>query len=122
MNSGPRSGEPSIPLFSYGTLQLPEVQLANYGRQLEGEPDALIGYRLVVLPDRDPDAVRISGAKTHMVARKTGDAVDRIPGVVFLLTAEELAATDKYEGSDYGRAELVFESGRKALVYVAPSD
>lgn len=120
MSSGPKSGEPSIPLFSYGTLQLPEVQLANYGRGLDGEPDALIGYRLVVLPDRDPDAVRISGAKTHMVARRTGDPANRIPGVVFLLTDEELAATDNYEGSDYGRAELMLESGRKALVYVEP--
>ena len=120
MNSGPRSGEPSIPLFSYGTLQLPEVQLANYGRRLDGDPDALVGHRLVVLPDRDPDAVRISGAKTHMVARKTGDPADRISGVVFLLTEEELAATDRYEGSDYGRTELALESGRKALVYVEP--
>ena len=34
-----------IPLFSYGTLQLREVQLANYGRPREGESDALIGYR-----------------------------------------------------------------------------
>jgi hypothetical protein len=120
MNREVRGVEPSIPLFSYGTLQMPEVQLANYGRRLDGEPDALVGYRLVVLPDRDPDAVRISGAKTHMVARRTGDPGDRIPGVVFLLTEEELAATDKYEGSDYGRAELALESGQTALVYVEP--
>lgn len=109
-----------IPLFSYGTLQLREVQIANYGRTLEGSPDALSGYRLVVLPDRDPEAVRISGANTHMVVRRTGDPADRVPGVLFLLTADELAATDKYEGSDYGRAELVLESGRRALVYVEP--
>ena len=109
-----------IPLFSYGTLQRLDVQLATYGRPLEGVPDALIGYRLEVLPDRDPDAVRISGTKTHMVIRKTGDPADRVAGVVFLLTAEELAATDKYEGSDYARAELTLESGRRALVYVDP--
>ena len=109
-----------IPLFSYGTLQRLDVQLATYGRPLEGVPDALIGYRLEVLPDRDRDAVRISGTKTHMVVRKTGDPADRVAGVVFLLTAEELAATDKYEGSDYARAELTLESGRRALVYVDP--
>lgn len=107
-----------IPLFSYGTLQRRDVQLATYGRPLEGAADTLVGYRLEVLPDRDPDAVRISGTKTHMVVRKTGKPEDRVPGVVFLLTAEELAATDKYEGSDYGRAELLLESGRRALVYV----
>jgi len=107
-----------IPLFSYGTLQLREVQLANYGRRLEGSPDALVGYRLEVLPDRDPDAVRISGTKTHLVVRKTGDPADRVPGTLFLLTAEELDATDRYEGSDYARVQLTLESGRRALVYV----
>jgi hypothetical protein len=109
-----------IPLFSYGTLQRRDVQLATYGRPLEGSPDVLAGYRLEVLPDRDPDAVRISGTKTHMVVRPTGDPADRIPGTVFLLTAEELAATDAYEGSDYSRAELLLESGRRAFVYVEP--
>ena len=109
-----------IPLFSYGTLQLREVQLANYGRELEGSPDALLGYRLITLADRDPDAVRISGAKTHMVVRRTGNPANRVAGVVYLLTAEDLAETDRYEGSDYGRAELELESGRRALVYVEP--
>ena len=112
---------PDIPLFSYGTLQLREVQLANYGRPLDGSPDALAGHRLELLPDRDPDAVRISGTKTHMVVRRTGDPADRVSGVVFLLTAEELAATDRYEGSDYARAELLLESGRRAFVYVEPA-
>jgi hypothetical protein len=110
-----------IPLFSYGTLQMREVQLANYGRPLEGTPDALAGYRLEVLPDRDPNAVRISGTKTHLVVRRTGDPADRVPGMVFLLTEEELAATDRYEGSDYARDELTLESGRRALVYLDPS-
>jgi Gamma-glutamyl cyclotransferase, AIG2-like len=109
-----------IPLFSYGTLQLREVQLANYGRELEGSPDALVGYRLAVVPDRDPDAVRISGTKTHFIAQPTGDPGDRVPGVLFLLSAEELARTDRYEGSDYGRAEMTLESGRRAWVYVDP--
>ena len=109
-----------IPLFSYGTLQLREVQLANYGRALEGEADALIGYRLAVVPD--PDAVRVSGGKTHFIVQPSGNDTDRVPGVVFLLTEEELAATDRYEGSDYGRAELTLESGRRALVYVEAGD
>ena len=111
---------PKVALFSYGTLQLSEVQLANYGRTLEGEPDALIGYRMIVLPDRDPNAVRISGNKTHFVVRRTGNPEDRVPGMVYWLTAEELAETDRYEGTDYGRAELTLESGRSAQVYVEP--
>ena len=110
-----------IPLFSYGTLQRRDVQLTTYGRPLEGEADVLAGYRLEVLPDRDPNAVRISGTKTHMVVRQTGDPADRITGKVFLLTAEELAATDAYEGTDYDRAQLTLESGRRAFVYVEPA-
>jgi hypothetical protein len=112
--------ELSIPLFSYGTLQRRDVQLATYGRPLEGEADALVGYRLVVLPDRDPNAVRISGTATHMVVRKTDNLEDRVPGVVFLLTEDELAATDRYEGTDYARMPLTLESGRSACVYVEP--
>jgi len=109
-----------IPLFSYGTLQMREVQLANYGRELEGSPDALRGYRLAVVPDRDPDAVRISGTKMHYIVQPTGNTTDRVPGRLFLLTEEELAATDRYEGSDYRRQELVLETGRRAFVYVEP--
>lgn len=51
-----------------------------------------------------------------------GAYADRVEGVVFLLTADELAATDRYEGSDYGRAELTLESRRRALVYVEPEE
>jgi hypothetical protein len=32
-----------IALFSYGTLQQPQVQLTNYGRLVDGTADALIG-------------------------------------------------------------------------------
>ena len=109
-----------VALFSYGTLQLKEVQLANYGRELEGVPDALPGHKLIRLADRDANAVRISGSATHMIVRRTGNPADRVVGVVYLLTADELAKTDRYEGSDYGRTELELESGRRALVYVEP--
>lgn len=114
--------EPDIPLFSYGTLQRRDVQLATYGRLLDGEPDVLVGYRLETLPDRDPNAVRISGTATHLVARPTGNPEDRVAGMVFLLTPQELAATDAYEGSDYGRTETTLQFGRRALMYVEPSD
>ena len=114
--------EPSIPLFSYGTLQREDVQRATYGRRLDGEPDVLTGYQLEVLPDRDPNAVRISSTATHLVARPTGNPEDRVAGVVLLLTPEELEATDAYEGSDYRRTEVMLESGRRALLYVEPQE
>jgi hypothetical protein len=107
-----------IALFSYGTLQQPEVQIANYGRLLPGTPDALNGYRLLPLEITDPHVVEVSGKAVHTIACASGNADDRIEGVVFELSEAELAATDSYEVDVYARVELVLESGRKAWVYV----
>jgi len=112
--------EPSVRLFSYGTLQLPEVQLANYGRLLDGEPDALIGYRLIPLEIDDPEVVRISGKAVHTIACASGDPNDRVLGVAYFLTEAELVATDAYEADAYTRVEVTLESGWNALVYVGP--
>ena len=38
-----------VRLFSYGTLQLPSVQLATFGRRLDGVCDALCGLSLDLL-------------------------------------------------------------------------
>lgn len=109
----------SVALFSYGTLRLREVQLANYGRELDGQEDMLVGYRLVPLEITDPEVVRISGKAVHTIAQATGDRRDRISGMVFELTEAELEATDAYEVDAYARAEVTLESGRTAWVYVA---
>jgi hypothetical protein len=110
----------TVALFSYGTLQLPEVQCSTYGHELSGSPDALLGYRLEPLAISDPDIIRISGKAVHTIARATGDSSGRISGVVFELSEEELAATDAYEADAYGRVEETLESGRTAWVYVGP--
>ena len=108
-----------VPLFSYGTLQLRQVQLANYGRELEGERDVLAGYRLEELVIDSPAVVEVSGKAVHTIARRTGDPADRIGGMVFLLHPDELAATDAYETAAYLRVEVMLESGRSAWAYVA---
>jgi hypothetical protein len=108
-------------LFSYGTLQQPEVQLATYGRLLDGEPDVLVGYRLAPVVIDDPRVVGVSGKDVHTIARATGDPADRISGVIFQLTDVELEATDGYETSAYTRVEASLESGRMAWVYVGPA-
>jgi len=105
-------------LFSYGTLRQREVQLATYGHTLEGEPDALAGYRLASLDIDDPAVVKISGRAVHMIARATGDPADRVTGMLFQLTPAELAATDAYETSAYARIEVTLESGTIAWAYV----
>src|SRR5206468_3211272 len=109
---------PRILIFSYGTLQLPEVQAATYGRLLGGSPDMLAGYRLEPLPISDPRVVALSGKAVHHIASATGDPADRIAGTAFELTAVELEATDAYEVDAYARTEVALESGRVAWAYV----
>ena len=114
------NAEPDIALFSYGTLQLEEVQRATYGRLLEGRPDTLAGYRLEPLVISSADVVALSGQEVHTIACRTGDPADLVRGVVFLLDAAELEATDLYETDAYARVEVALESGMRAFVYVGP--
>ena len=110
----------TVALFSYGTLQLPQVQIANYGRELRGAPDALLGYRLAPLEISDLDVIRVSGKAVHTIARRTGNPNDRVGGTMFELSEDELAATDAYEVDVYARIEATLESGSRAWVYVGP--
>jgi gamma-glutamylcyclotransferase (GGCT)/AIG2-like uncharacterized protein YtfP len=114
------ASEATVPLFSYGTLQQPDVQRGTYGRLLDGRPDVLTGYRLAPLTITDPDVVALSGAPVHMIACPTGDPADRIEGIVYTITPAELAATDEYEGDAYARVEVRLESGASAFVYIGP--
>ena len=110
-----------IPLFSYGTLQQPEVQLGTFGRLLSGRPDTLAGYVLAPLIISSADVVALSGAEVHTIARRTRRADDLVHGVVLEVTAGELAAADAYETDAYARVEAVLLSGRRAYVYVGPA-
>ncbi len=53
------------------------------------------------------------------MAVPTGSASDRVPGMVFEVTAEELASADAYEDADYRRIRVTLASGREAWLYVA---
>jgi hypothetical protein len=110
----------SISLFSYGTLQQPEVQRATFGRLLDGRADIMAGFVLTPLAITDPEVVRVSGAAVHSIARRTGDPADRIAGVVFAITPAELEASDRYEVDAYARVEVQLVSGAFAFVYVGP--
>ena len=107
-------------LFSYGTLQQREVQLANYSRELQGTPDVLTGYCLQPLAISDPKVIEVSGKAVHSIACETGQHEDRIAGLLFELSADELAATDAYEVDVYARVEVELELGRMAWAYVGP--
>jgi hypothetical protein len=105
-------------LFSYGTLQLDAVQLANFGRLLTGTNDVMPGFELVDLRIDDPEVVRISGKAVHSMAIFTGRASDLIPGTVFAITPEELRNADRYEVAAVRRVAVVLRSGVRAWAYV----
>lgn len=105
-------------LFSYGTLQLEQVQIETYGRLLTGTKDSLPNYRIEDLKITDAEVIRKSGKEYHPIALKTGNPEDCIEGTVFEITDKELAETDQYEVSDYERVLETFASGQQAWVYV----
>jgi hypothetical protein len=107
-----------IRLFSYGTLQLETVQLETFGRPLAGAADALPGCSRAMVRITDPAVIAASGADHHPIVAASGDPGDRVEGMVFEITAEELAAADTYEVSDYKRVEVVLASGLAAWVYI----
>ena len=109
---------PNHALFSYGTLQLPQVQTAQFGRLLEGKRDSLTGYAMGQVRIQDGDVVMVSGADYHPAIYATGNADDVVEGSVFWLTADELAAADEYEVDDYVRVSVTLSSGLQAWAYV----
>jgi hypothetical protein len=106
-------------LFSYGTLRQTEVQLALFGRALDGQDDVLPGYAVSPLQITDPSVIATSGSALHTIAGETGDPLDRVPGTAFRITAAELAAADAYEVADCARVTVRLGSGIAAFVYVS---
>ena len=111
-------GKPTERLFSYGTLQQEGVQLATFGRVLEGAADALVGFRQELVEITDADVLAKSGKRFHPIVMRSGEEADRVAGMVFLITPKELAAADEYEVDDYARVEAPLASGLRAWVYV----
>jgi Gamma-glutamyl cyclotransferase, AIG2-like len=108
----------SVAIFSYGTLRQPEVQLATFGRLLDGRPDALEGYALSPMTITDPHVIATSGKAVHTIARPTGNPADRIDGLVFRVTRDELESADRYESGPITRILVGLASGVEAFVYV----
>ena len=106
-------------LFSYGTLQNPDVQLDTFGRLIDSEDDSLPGYTVDYAEIEDPRVVDVSGASVHPVVRATGTPLDKVVGKALWVTDDELDAADEYEVSLYRRVAVVLSSGRDAWVYVA---
>jgi len=106
-------------LFSYGTLQQKQVQLANFGRELTGSKDVLQGNIVGEIEITDERVLRESGKAIHPILRFSGDPLDEVPGTVFEITEQELARADDYEVDDYVRVAAVLKSGKSAWIYAA---
>ena len=105
-----------IAVFSYGTLQNPEVQMELYQRVLEGQPDRLSGYILesINLPDSSFNYI------TYPIAKPNGNPQDSVEGVVFYLSEHELKITDAYESEAYEQFKIKLDSGIEAIMYQTP--
>lgn len=76
------------------------------------------GYAVSPLRITDPDVIATSGTAEHTIVRETGDPRDQVPGTVFRISLEELAAADAYEVDDCKRVAVRLGSGIEAFVYV----
>jgi gamma-glutamylcyclotransferase (GGCT)/AIG2-like uncharacterized protein YtfP len=112
------SDQRTVLLFSYGTLQQDEVQLSSFGRLLEGQQDAMVGYRQSLVEITDPEVISKSGKRFHPIVEASDNPGDEVKGKVFRITDAELKAADDYEVADYKRIQVLLRSGNSAWVYV----
>ena len=106
-------------LFSYGTLQQRDVQLATFGRLLEGESDALPAFEPSLVKIQNPSVAAALGRTHHANVAFTGRHESRVNGTVYDVTDAELAAADDFERPfAYRRIGATLVSGKRAWVYV----
>ena len=102
-------------LFSYGTLQKAEVQLQLFGRLLNGSADSLAGYKTSEVEISD-EAFLAKGEQSVQLTVIQSDG-DKIDGMVFDVSLDELTHADKYEPVEYERVEVMLASGKQAWIY-----
>lgn len=90
-------------LYTYGTLQLPQIMSQIVGRPVFGRPARLAGFARFCIRDRVyPAIIQSPGAE--------------VEGVLYeQLTAEELARLDDYEGPIYERRTVEIDAAGTRL-------
>jgi gamma-glutamylcyclotransferase (GGCT)/AIG2-like uncharacterized protein YtfP len=101
-------------LFSYGTLQLKEIQMDLFQRALHGTQDKLVGYKKAMLEIPTDKG----GSTSYPVIDPTENPADIVEGVLFQITDHELQKADEYEGPSYRRITVMLASRQYAWVYV----
>lgn len=113
------SDAPDQLVFSYGALQLAELQRSILGRVFSAEDDILSGFTLDYSDAADLRFAELTETSRHAIIRRTGDERDKIIGKVYRFTEDELDAADQFEVLMYHREQVVLASGRTAWVYLA---
>ncbi|MEO8369096.1 MAG: gamma-glutamylcyclotransferase family protein [Candidatus Solibacter sp.] len=112
---------PAMPLlFSYGSLQQPDVQRSTFGRLLQGYADELPEYEPSLVEIEDVTAAAAASGATHYAnVTFNGRSDSRVSGTVFEVSDVELAAADGYEKiANYRRIAATLASGTQAWLYV----
>ncbi|HCX3500369.1 TPA: gamma-glutamylcyclotransferase, partial [Legionella pneumophila] len=87
-----------------------------------GQEDVLQGFKLTTIEIKNSAVVATSGDNFHPIISYTDNPSDKVPGIVFTISKEELAQADKYEVSEYKRVNVKLNSGVNAWVYINAQD
>ena len=105
-------------LFSYGTLQQEKTQLRLFGRILKGKLDILSAYKISTIEITDKMFLAKGEEKFQKTLVQTGNKNNKVKGMVFEISNEELLQCDKYEPNNYKRIKVVLKSGKEAWIYI----
>ena len=98
------------------------MQLATFGRLLDGQRDELVGFEASLVAIADARRAAFPGKTHHGNVVWNGRTECRVSGTVFEITDDELALADRYEQLDsYQRVAVTLASGAQAWVYVDAS-
>lgn len=100
-------------LFSYGTLQSKEIQMQVFNKLLNGTPDQVTGYKL-----KDLKIEEEFGMTDYFVAMPSENTSDCIQGIVYTISAKDLAKADLFESNAYKRVQIKLKSGITAWIYI----
>jgi gamma-glutamylcyclotransferase (GGCT)/AIG2-like uncharacterized protein YtfP len=101
-------------LFAYGTLKDKEVQETIFGRILQGIPETLLGYVVKEIQIEEE-----FGLEPYPIIVETLNQENKISGILYELTEEQLQKADTYEGKYYRRIQVKLQSNQMAWVYSA---
>jgi gamma-glutamylcyclotransferase (GGCT)/AIG2-like uncharacterized protein YtfP len=104
-------------LFSYGTLQRDDVQLALFGRLLNGTKDVLNDYQITSIEITDESFLAKGEDKIQRTLVPSKN--DSVEGTVFEISEEELLLSDTYEPDNYQRVKVILQSGTETWIYLA---